>query len=369
MGKYVNVFNKRLKAADNARYTREQYQSFMTGPEWFSVEISETFAKFLGEKKSMFQFPFFSQIAELWKVFYQSYSAARKYQSAYEILTSDYMIMDLFVVIFTSTELFLKGMVSVLLYPFLSKNNDTTMQKNLADYFAFYAKDIEDKPFFQHDWVRHRNELAQKYKQCDDRTWTDWFTWTCVSIEMAAKIGISYCLNSGFVEEPSTTDVLVKFNAENEDDPEQAKAMFKLKLAEIDERLEIKIVDEQVYAKNKNTSKTYTSVYARLAAPRYMEFRKAVHALADKNIHIRKIAGQDHVQVKCDLTALDEDQLRSRSTVLCQTEHATLLYTYRDGVHSNRQMCMFDVPVSNLDKTLDQLETKDGTTIPFIHNF
>jgi len=373
MGNYVRKLNERLNIIDKSRYNREQYQSYMTSPEWFNVEISENFANFLREGKSMFRFPYFSQLSELWRVLYKSYSAARKYNSAYQILTSDYMVMDLFVALFTTAELLPKGILSLLLYPFLPKDNHTPMQAHLADYFSFYATDIETKPFFEHDYKKYHQELTDKFNACESRTWIDWFTWSCVSVELKAKGWISGPLKNMFHNEesvePSTTDILVKFDAQGIDDPEQAKALFKSKLAEINPEFDIHVIDEHVYAKDKKAEKNYTSVYARLTAPRYMPFRAAVHELETKAIRIRKIAGQDHVQVKCDLIASDEPTLKRHQDALNRTKNATPLYAYRDSIHTNRRICLFDVPVANLHKTLNRLEKQEGTTIKFIHNF
>jgi len=368
MGNYTRKSNEGLKALRKG-YKREQYQSFMTGPEWFNVEISANLGGLLKEKVSFFHFPYFRQLAEIWRVFYESYSAARKYDSAYHVLFSDYMIMDLFVVLFTTAELLPKGLISLLFYPFLSKQNDTEMQQHLADYFAFFAQDIETKPFFLHDYDTHIKELSQKYSQCKSRTWTDWWTWTIVSLELRSKRFISGFLKRDYdLNEPMTTDIFVKFRAEV-NEKEEAIRLFKDKLNEIDSSLDIHIVDDDLFVKDKNPNKPHTSVYARLTAPRYMPFRQAVHELAERDIHIRNIAGQDHVQVKCEVVGSDERTLEDYKDRLSKTEHATPLYSYGDNIHNNRRMCLFDVSAKNIDKTLDELEKNEGTKITFIHNF
>ncbi|PJD93715.1 MAG: hypothetical protein CK426_05635 [Legionella sp.] len=368
MGKYVHKFNDGLKLLHKKHYQREQYQSFMTGPEWFNVEISANLAGLLKDKKSIFQFPYFSQMAEIWRVFYQSYKASRKYNSAYQILFSEYMVMDLFVVLFTTTELMTKGVISLLLYPFLRQNNDTPMQAHLAEYFAFYAKDIESKPFFMHDYETHLIDLSKKYKQCDKHTWTDWLTWQLVSNELRIKKFISSFLKGSYADEPATTDILVKCRIDDTNEID-AIAAFKKKLNHINPNLGIHIVDNEIFTKEKAANKTYTSVYARLTAPRYMECKEAVYALAHENIHIRHIAGQDHVQVKVDLQAVNEHELSLAQNILSKNEDATPIYSYSDGIHKNRRICLFDVLVKNLDQSLRSLEQQEGSTITFIHNF
>ncbi len=59
MGKYVDLFDARLKEAQHKSYFREAYQSMLTSPEWMSVEISENLAKDLTQNTSLFHFPYF----------------------------------------------------------------------------------------------------------------------------------------------------------------------------------------------------------------------------------------------------------------------------------------------------------------------
>ncbi len=58
---------------------------------------AQEYAAFLREGKSMFQFPYFRQVAVYGVCFNHSYQAARKYDRPWTILFSEYMLMDLFV--------------------------------------------------------------------------------------------------------------------------------------------------------------------------------------------------------------------------------------------------------------------------------
>lgn len=373
MGKYVNLLNNRMQIIDKARYNREQYQSYMTGPEWRNVEMAEEYGAFLREGTSMFQFPYFRQISELWRVVYRSYSAARKYNSISQILFSEYMMMDLFVAFFTTVELAPKGFLSLLLYPFLKSENKSAMQTHFADFYDKYATDLQTIPFYDHKYKEAREELAKKYSECENHTWVDWFSWTCVSLELRARRWISKPLSYWFHQEdnlvPATTDILVKFQDTESDSPEAAKARFTTKLGALKDTHHVSIVDDHVYAKDKQAGKHHTSVYARLSVPRYMAFQPAVRALGKEDIHVRKIGGQDHVQVKCVIDARDEHLLEARQKELNQTKKATPLYSYSDRIHLNRKVCLFDVSVCNLDQTLEQLEKRAEVKVKFIHNF
>ena len=376
MGKFVNELDSKMQTIDRARYRREQYQSFMTGPEWRNVEMAEEFATSLQEGKSMFQFPYFRQIADLWRVLYHSYSAARKYNSRKEIFFSEYMIMDLFVTLFTTLELTPKGILSLLLYPFLKKENKSPMQQHLANYFTNYAADLQTIPFYDHPYKTIRETLAKQYNECENHSWVDWFSWTAISIELRAKQLISSPLSYWFHQEgneaPPSTDILVKFDAIGIDNPEQAKELFQERLTELAANHKITLVDDHLYAKETPKTKgdlTYTSVYARLTTPRYAAFQPAVRAMAEQGIHLRKIAGQDHVQVKCVVDTGDVDNLTEKTAALNSTNNVTALYTYSDRIHSNRQMCLFDVPVKNLHETLYGLDQAEDVHVNFIHNF
>ncbi|MDR3441907.1 MAG: hypothetical protein P4L65_02705 [Legionella sp.] len=375
MGKYVDSLNQKIQLTDKKRYRREQYQSFMTGPEWRNVEMAEEFTQFLRDGKSMFQYPYFRQISDLWGVFFNSYSAARKYNSRSEIFFSEYMLMDLFVVVFTTLELIPKGLISLILYPFLKKENNSEMQQHFADYLQKYAADLQTIPFYDHNYHEIRVDLAEKYKQYQNRTWVDWFSWKMISAELFTKKWVSKPLKYWFHQEgneaPPATDILVKFDAIDVTDPEEAKRIFSERLAEIAKDHNVNLVDDTLYVKDHKTKKgvTYTSVYARLEAPRYAAFQPVVCALGQQEIHLRKIAGQDRVQVKCTIDAQDADSLLAKKEDLNKTKKVEALYTYKDRINPNHEICLFDVPIRNLDKTLQRMQKQEGVQAGFIHNF
>jgi hypothetical protein len=291
--------------------------------------------------------------------------------------------MDLFVVFFTTMELIPKGLVSLFLYPFLKQDNPTQMQTHLADFYGNYAKALETIPFYDHDYADLRADLAQKYQACTDRTWVDWFSWSCLSMELLAKrvlaVPLRYLLHQDADTAVVTTDILVKCNdtdsdTENRLSPEHAKARFNSKLAELRQNHQVTLVGE-VHVKDRKEGKDHLSTYARLRVPRYMAFQPLVHAMADRNMHVRKIAGQDLVQVKCEIKGLDAEAeivMEAREQELNQKQNVTPLYTYSDRIHSNYKVCLFEVPVKNLHQTLQAMKYEDGQAkvdVSFIHNF
>ncbi len=372
MGKYITLFDGRLKETQSKTYVREAYQSMLTTPEWMSVELSGNLAKGLNEKTSLFHLPYFQQTFELWRVLYNSLYFGIQESGFFKTIFSDYVVMDLFVVMFTTCELLPKGLLSLVLYPFLPKENDTAMQTHFAEYYQAFANELETTPFFQHDYKQNIHQLSEKWAHTTDWTWVDYFTWSVVWIDLRSKQFISSFLQGAYDDEPSSTQVLVKYNAVDITDPEQAIAEFKEKMSDINS---VNIVGNDVYAKDAKSKngQTYTSVYARINAPRYMGFKESVIDLAEQGIYVRKIAGQAHVMLKCEVEAANKIERKAyQARVLNQVSGITPLYEYGDGKNAGHALCLFKVPAEKLDKTIQQLEKESDeaeTSVKFIHNF
>ncbi|NDH08726.1 MAG: hypothetical protein EBY16_03785 [Gammaproteobacteria bacterium] len=372
MGDYSEALNQKMLNGDETGYKRELYQSYMTGPEWRNVEMVAEYGQFLKQGRSMFQFVYFSQLAELWKVLYHAYASARRHQSISEIFFSEYMLMDLFVVFFTTLELLPKGFLSLLLYPFLKAENNTQMQAHLAEFYIAYANQLETIPFYDHDYNKLRTELREKYIACSDRTWVDWFSWTAISIELRAKtllsIPLSYMFHQDADKALVTTDILVKCNVKDVADPVTAKDHFNDKLSEIKKHHQVTLVGE-VEVKDKKEDKDHISTYARLRVPRYKAFKPLLEEMALQGIFIQKIAGQDLVQVKCEIKSQNIEAMKACEAALNQKENVTSLYTYSDRINPNYKVCLFEVPVKNLHDALEKFEEDTQASVSFIHNF
>lgn len=376
MGKYVDQLDAKIQLVDK-KYRREQYQSYMTASEWRNVELASEFAAFLRDKKSMFQYPYFRQAFDVWKIAYKSYAAARKYNSFKEIIFSEYIFMDLLIAFFSTLELIPRGIISLFISPFLNKENTSEMQGHFADYFEQYTKDLQSTPFYEHDYDKVRADLAEKYKQCTKITWGDWFSWKVISTELWFRKWVSKPLNYWFHlegnETAATTDVLVKFKAVDAENAEEAKQQFQQQLDALAETHQVSLVNKHLYVKEETKTAddgtTYTSVYAQLNTPRYKSFIPLVRELGENGIQLRKIAGNAQVQVKCNITAETTDLLMAREEALKKTKNVTPLYGYGDRIHPTQKTCFFDVPVRNLHKTLRRLEKEPEVQVNFIHNF
>lgn len=368
MGIYTNQLNERIKLIDKANYYRHQYQSFMTAPEWRSVEMTLEYAKHMSKNNSIFNFPYFRQITELWKVVFYSYSAARKYNTRTQVLFSDYMLMNVFIALFTTFELIPKGIIAIILNPFLNKNNPTKMQKYLSEYYMHHAHDLETTPFYDSEYQKIREILAKKYEALEgETTWVDWFSWTLISMELRAKAFISKPIQYWFHQEnnttPFTTDILIKINVKNTNHPDKAVEQFKKKINKIglSPKTPVEIVNDRIYTKApkiKPDGTHYTSIYAQLRVPRYKAFLPTIKKLTHSNVHIKRIAGQNHIQVKY---YLPNETLGRMSQIP--------IYTYQNKINSHYKFCLFDLPVQHLQKQLVNIEKKYHEQATFIHNF
>jgi hypothetical protein len=374
MGKFTNRIDDGLKTVDKANYSRWQLQSYMTGPEWRNVEMAKEFAEYLEDGKSLFWFPYFRQIRDLWRVVGKSYTAARKYNSRSEIwFKTDYMFMDLFVAFFTTLELAPKGLLSLIVRRFVDKEHNSDFQEYLADYFKRYAKRLKTEPFYDHPYHQERKELRKAYKESEDKTIIDRISYYLISIDMFARKWISKPLHYWFHQEtnliPATTDIIVKHRVPNESNREKAKQIFKEKLAASNaDATIVEEADQKVRTRRKDGHSS-TWVYARLRAPRYGAFQATLTSLADQHIYLRKSAGHDQVQVKVMIDADNKEELNDTKAQIKKVKHADYLYSYVDRIHKNREICMFDVPVKNLHKTVERFNECPNATVKFIHHF
>jgi len=369
MGKYTEELSRRLKLTDKRQFYRESFQTYMTGPEWRNVEMAEEFAAFLRENRSLFHFPYFKQIAGLWRVIFKSLRAASQHDRQRDILLSEYTLMDLFIGFFTTLELLPKAIISLFLAPFMPKENPTLIQQKIADYCERYSLDLQTVPFYDHDYQSYYKELKQAYNDSTKRTWGDWFSWKIVALELKARYWISKPLHYWFHQEANlvsaTTDVVVKARLDGIMDSLEAKQQF-LRLLQRTNHTDISCSENDVYVKGsfQKNGQSYTSVYARLHTPRYAAFIPAVNALTEQNIALRKIAGQNQVQVKCVSEGAAETPVMPHTPNTART-----LYTYEDNIHPAKRFCLFDVPVRYLQQSVADFEHQEGVKVQFIHNF
>lgn len=109
--RYEKLDEKKQIATQNSEGHRKQLQTFMTSVEWLSVHVSQDYAAFI-EHTPFYMYPYFSDVKNFWKVLGFSWKEAKKYHSAWEILSSDYFLMNSFIVFFHTVEFTLKGLIT-----------------------------------------------------------------------------------------------------------------------------------------------------------------------------------------------------------------------------------------------------------------
>ena len=119
-------------------------------------------------------------------------------------------------------------------------------------------------------------------------------------------------------------------------------------------------MNDEIFTKDQahlNHGQASLSTYARLQVPRYHGFLAALKEMGQEGIYLRKIAGQERVQIKCKMEA---------STIL-KPLPATPLYSYTNRIQPRIRIGLFDAPVRNLHQTIAQIE--EQVEVQFVHNF
>lgn len=102
----------RAQAHANPKYVRDKIRTYLTAPEWHNVRLTQGYCKFI-DNTPFYQFPWFTEIKNMWAVFGESWKVARRHASFKEILFSDCTLMNLFITSFTTLEYTVKGLISL----------------------------------------------------------------------------------------------------------------------------------------------------------------------------------------------------------------------------------------------------------------
>ena len=110
--------NLKSKAYQDENYQRNITQTYLTTPEWYSVDLIKDYGTYL-EKTPWYEYSYFKKIIEYWNVFIKSTSTAINKTSVTKTLSSwSYIVMN-FVIGVLLTIVFLQlGILSVIPYTF-----------------------------------------------------------------------------------------------------------------------------------------------------------------------------------------------------------------------------------------------------------
>lgn len=375
MGKFTKEVNDKLLIEEKERYPRDQFNTYMNTFEWENVEDAKRIGAFMEEDKSIFYFPFLRRTFNLLWVTKNSVSAANQYDSMYKIMASEYGLMAGFINFFNALEFLPMGIAGLFVRRIVNEKNDTPMQKHFAQYFKKYGADLETIPFYDHNYTEIRSQLSEAYqieKTNNSLSVNDRLTYAAVNIQLIFRKWVSIPLQYMYHQPdnivPPTTDVLVRYRPNDMTFEADAKDAFMGKIDLIKEAAHVDLVGSHVYTKKRKNDQV--SVFALLSTPRYRAFKETTAVLGQEKIEIRKIAGNDNIQVKCDMDAKDEDAFTQAQEALKNTKNAHLLFQFGDSIHSNRQTFVFNVPVTGLQNAVPELEQiHEDVKVSFIHNF
>lgn len=91
-------------------------------------------------------------------------------------------------------------------------------------------------------------------------------------------------------------------------------------------------------------------------------FHGIVKELVANEITIAKIAGQDHLQIKCTANTKDSEALTQTINTITTKTDCSYLYSYKG-------ISFFDVSTKKIPLFLDTVENTPGATVTFMHDF
>ena len=295
-------------------YERAQEQTYLTTLEWHLVATAKEYSDFITTNAPN-KFPHFRHIKVLWKAFIDSCRDGIRASSISKTASSEYMLMNLFMLFSTTSELAFRGLTA-------TSQKQTKVTNCLASISSEYAEFIKATPFYNFPYFQKIKELA---RSCMSRESSikDMALTAFSIMEFAAKgilsAPISYMYQG---VEPGEIHLIVE-DPENHYEAIHSFGRFKA-----------------------------------IKTGRYLPFTETLRSMAHKNVQIVSIAGQKNVQVKVK-TAVNQSLCIAGCSTL--SEIPILTSTTHKYVRLN-------VEVNKLSKALKTLEEM-GAEIAYIHDF
>lgn len=336
-----------LSFNSNPDVVRPQQQTFLTAPEWQNVWASKRYADHL-QNQPAHTFPYFQEIGGFWNVFANSWNASREEHSLAEVALSDSTLMNVFVGSMMTLEYGLKGVTSYVGQAFNVQKGDTLAENERSRALSAYAKHIEHTPFYMyqysHDtkdyWNAYRESLKTRYQQngffrtlFSTNTLKDSLRGVSATLENTTKSIIStpiawfYSFDS--TKEETHLFMLVK-------DPQDIVSM-------LDERIEVIHKDQ---------------IYTQIKVPRYFEFKEILMKIAEHNIEVLSIAGQQKIQV--------DIRFNNKGTFLDLSGCKKLYTIPSPQTYEVYEAYLIDVKM--FAKVVETLKAVDGEIL-YIHDF
>lgn len=101
---------------------RNGVNTYLTGPEWQNVRSAKRYSAFI-EHTPFYSFPYFTEIATFWRVYANSWKAAREHYCFWEVATSEYTMMNTFIGVMNTLEYTVKGIISAPIRWYFTQEN------------------------------------------------------------------------------------------------------------------------------------------------------------------------------------------------------------------------------------------------------
>lgn len=387
--KSINLLNQKLAEQDKS-YQRAQMQTYMTGPEWRNVDMADEFAQFVETNKPFYQFPYFSQMFDFWKIVGNSVRAARSQNCSWrEILLSDYFIMDLFIGSFTTIEYLTKGIFSLPFkaFAYLTNHqaNNTETQTKISELFRNYADFIHHTPFYDFKYTQWVPQLWSTFWHSPNKSFDDVLSLLYYTIELPLRglisTPISWIYNSDSNQAYETIDVVFSKKLTADETIEEDSHRLNQALDNIHEQhpsapkgqlqalptKDLATLNSDLHS-TIATEKDGSYAYINGRLPRYEPLITAIQKINEQGYKVERIAGQEHVQLKCKIESTQED-LPLKLKSLIDKLHMTVLYQYQNHINPNLHFIMLDVLCSELDQVMTKIQDTQKVDLALIHDF
>lgn len=413
MGRFSDIVSK-LFADQDENYQRNQMQTYMIAPEWRNVDMANEFAQFTAtQKRPFYQFPYFYQVLDFWKIVKNSVKAAREQGTPWRtLLLSDVFVMDVFVGTFTTVEYLTKGLLSLpargLAYLFGHRQNNTPTQQVLGNFFSDYAAFIHHTPFYNYAYTHWVKSLWSAFLNGPERSLDDVFSLLYFTVELPLRAliasPIAWFYNQDSNKALETIDVLIKKRQQNVTEDafyEQTQHTLQQSLEQLrsanpalppeqfvvlgSEHAEIDYDSHRFTAPQRQDGNGLIAIrpsnstkpakanthyaYAMVRLPRYEPLKSSIEALAQDGFEVQKIAGQNRVQIKCAVTASPaDDTYHAALQQLLAVEGVTELYHYQNHISPQFTYLMLDVLTNQLSIFLTRVKDNiDNVEVKLVH--
>lgn len=301
-------------------YRRAPEQTHLTSVEWHLVASAKEYADALKSAPPS-KFPYLCHVKTLWETFVMSSYQAVQASTICRVISSEYMLMNLFMLVSTTGELVFRRISAT--------NQESSTTKKLAVISDEYAEFIKTVPFYNFPYMAKVKELWKAF--CPKGVIgaiQDLFLTAMTTLEFTAKAITSAPIAATYQGvEPGRIFMIVE-------DPDNCALL-------------------------KEYTVRISGQYKALHVPRYEPFTNLVKQLSENNIRIMSIAGQKNVQVKVKTP---------RHYALDAIEGTKKLGEIAIATSDTHKYVRLDVATTALSSTIKMLQEKECTAT-YIHDF